>query len=377
MKIAILTQPLGKNYGGIMQAWALQKVLRDLGHDVTTIDRQFDERPFIKKLLLPFKPLIFKVLGRRLYPELSHEQSQYVYSGMTGFIKNNMQMSQPINSTASLKEHYKSQGYDLVVVGSDQVWRPQYSPNIYNFFVDFLEEGDKSISYAASFGVDNWEFDSNQTQVCKELAQKFNAISVREKSAIDLCKDKLDIEAQFVLDPTLLVSAAQYEELLADHISKNKGKVLTYVLDRNASKEKIINQVAQHLGKEIFTAQPIKDVRDAADSTDFKDIDKYKYPAVEEWISSFRDADFVITDSFHGCVFSIIFNKPFIAIGNKERGLSRFHSLLSTFQLTDRLVLSDEKAILELVDQKIDWESANTLLTEYQVSSKEFLSASV
>lgn len=377
MKIAILTQPLGKNYGGIMQAWALQKVLRDLGHDVTTIDRQSDERPFIKKLLLPFKPLIFKVLGRRLYPELSPEQSQYVYSGMTGFIKNNMQMSQPINSTASLKEHYKSQGYDLVVVGSDQVWRPQYSPNIYNFFVDFLEEGDKSISYAASFGVDNWEFDSNQTQVCKELAQKFNAISVREKSAIDLCKDQLGVEAQFVLDPTLLVSAAQYEELLTDHSSKNKGKVLTYVLDRNASKEKIINQVAQHLNKEIFTAQPIKDVREATHASDFKIVDDYKYPAVEEWISSFRDADFVITDSFHGCVFSIIFNKPFIAIGNKERGLSRFHSLLSTFQLTDRLVLGDEKAILELVDQKVDWESVNTLLTEYQVSSKEFLSASV
>jgi len=377
MKIAILTQPLGKNYGGIMQAWALQKVLRDLGHDVTTIDRQSDERPFIKKLLLPFKPLIFKVLGRRLYPELSPEQSQYVYSGMTGFIKNNMQMSQPINSTASLKEHYKSQGYDLVVVGSDQVWRPQYSPNIYNFFVDFLEEGDKAISYAASFGVDNWEFDSNQTQICKELAQKFNAISVREKSAVDLCKDQLGVEAQFVLDPTLLVSAAQYEELLTDHSSKNKGKVLTYVLDRNTSKENIINQVAQHLNKEIFTAQPIKDVREATHASDFKIVDDYKYPAVEEWISSFRDADFVITDSFHGCVFSIIFNKPFIAIGNKERGLSRFHSLLSTFQLTDRLVLGDEKAILELVDQKVDWESVNTLLTEYQVSSKEFLSASV
>ena len=377
MKIAILTQPLGKNYGGIMQAYALQKVLRDLGHDVTTVDRQSDERPLFKKILLPFKPLIFKVLGRRLYPELSPEQSQYVYLGMTGFIKNNMQMSQPINSTASLKEHYKSNGYDLVVVGSDQVWRPQYSPNIYNFFVDFIEEGDKAISYAASFGVDNWEFDSNQTQVCKELAQKFNAISVREKSAIELCKNKLGVEAQFVLDPTLLVSAEQYEELLTDHSPKNKGKVLTYILDRNASKDKIINQVAQNLNKEIFAAQPIKDVREAACSADFKEVDNYKYPAVEEWISSFRDADFVITDSFHGCVFSIIFNKPFIAIGNKERGLSRFHSLLSTFHLVDRLVLDDERSILELVNHEINWGSVNRLLTEYQATSKGFLSESI
>lgn len=165
MKIAILTQPLGKNYGGIMQAWALQKVLRDLGHDVTTIDRQSDERPFIKKVLLPFRPLIFKVMGRRLVPELSHEQSQHIYLGMNSFIKNNIKVSELINSTASLKEHYKCYGYDLVVIGSDQVWRPQYSPNIYNFFVDFLEQGDKAISYAASFGVDSWEFEIGRAHV--------------------------------------------------------------------------------------------------------------------------------------------------------------------------------------------------------------------
>ena len=377
MKIAILTQPLGKNYGGIMQGWALQQVLTCMGHEVVTIDRQPDKRSLFIRLLLPFKPLIFKVLGRKYIPSLSAQQSDYVFAGLVNFVNKNMVMSEPINSTPQLKAHYQQNQYQLVVVGSDQVWRPRYSPNIYNFFVDFIEPNDKAITYAASFGVDEWEYDHEQSQTCKKLAQRFNAVSVREKSAIDLCKNQLGIEAEFVLDPTLLVSASDYGKLIIDKNTKAKGKVFSYLLDPSNQKQALVEEVAQHLNKATHSGLPAKDPRNAASSNDFAQIDDYKYPTVEAWISGFRDADFVITDSFHGCVFSIIFNKPFIAIGNIDRGLSRFHSLLNTFNLTDRLVLDNEKAILELVNKPLDWESVNALLAKHQKSSKEFLARNI
>jgi len=373
MKIAILTQPLGNNYGGIMQAYALQKVLRDLGHDVVTIDRQRDKRSLIKKILLPFKPVIYKLLGRRHPRKLTHEQNKYVYFGMTSFIRKNIQLSEPIYNSADLKAHYQENSYDLVIVGSDQVWRPKYSPNIYNFFGDFLKNDDKSISYAASFGVDEWEFDEEQTRQCKKLIQKFNAISVRESSAIELCKGNLGVEAELVLDPTLLVTADDYESLLSGRKSGGQGKVLKYILDESEQKKQLTEQVIQLLCKPLFNAQPIRSINDPS----ALDIEEYKYPTVESWIMSFRDADFVITDSFHGCVFSIIFNKPFIAIGNYERGLSRFESLLSLFGLSDRLIMDDEVSIKPLIDKGIDWESVNFKLAGYQEKSISFLNKCV
>lgn len=369
MKIAILTQPLGHNYGGIMQAYALQKILRDLGHDVTTIDRRAGKKNFIKILLLPFKPVIYKLLGKKNIPILSPSQSKYIYSGMTDFIHKNIQMSEFIDNTADLKTHHKKKSYDLVIVGSDQVWRPKYSPNIYNFFVDFLEEGDKRISYAASFGVDDWEFDEAQTEHCKNLIQKFQAVSVRESSAIELCKEKLGVDAQLVLDPTLLLKAEDYEKLLVGRKPKGKGKVLKYILDDNENKKELVGRVAKYLRKPVFTAQPTKRLIDVSRD----DLEACKYLAVEEWIMSFRDADFVITDSFHGCVFSIIFNKSFIAIGNCERGLSRFQSLLSALDLMDRLVMNEDKITQDLLEQETDWASVNSKLRAYQESSISFL----
>src|SRR5690606_24010101 len=135
--------------------------------------------------------------------------------------------------------------YDLVVVGSDQVWRPKYSPNIYNFFVDFIGRGGKSISYAASFGVDEWEFNEKQTFRCKELIRKFDAVSVREQSAITLCKEKFDSDAELVVDPTLLILAKDYETLVIKQGLQGKGKVLKYVLDEDAETKAFVNNVAQ------------------------------------------------------------------------------------------------------------------------------------
>lgn len=371
MKIAILTQPLGHNYGGIMQAYALQKVLSDLGHDVVTIDRRADKINFLKKLLLPFKPIIYKFFLKKVNKPLTQEQIDYIFSEMFGFISKEIRVSEIINSARALKKHYKDHDYDLVIVGSDQVWRPKYSPNIYNFFGDFLPSGSKIIAYAASFGVDDWEFSGAQTRKCRELIKKFNYVTVREKTAVTLCKSNLDVEASLVLDPTLLLTKRNYEKLVLDFNlkGKGKGKVLKYILDNSERKNEIINKVSSILKKGCFCSQPKKELN----NIDINQLDDYQFPPVEEWIMSFYDADFVVTDSFHGCVFSIIFNKPFIAIGNHDRGVSRFKSLLSLLGLMDRLVLDKEKDIHEIVSQEINWKSVNSKLSIYRNESYDVL----
>ncbi len=329
-----------------MQAYALQKVLQNLGHDVITIDRRPKEKNLIKNLLLPLRRVKYN----------------YLYSGITNFIKKNIKLSEPIYSDAEMKTHFHEHNYDLVIVGSDQVWRPGFSLTyIYNFFLDFLENNHKGISYAASFGVDNWEFNEEQTQKCRKLIKKFKAISVRESSAIELLKNNLSVEAELVLDPTLLITAKEYESQLFSQKSGAKGKVLKYLLDESKHKKQLTAQVTKHLGKPIFSALPTRSVND------------FVYPNVESWVTSFRDADYVITDSFHGCIFSIIFNKPFIAIGNHRRGLTRFDSLLSLFGLSDRLIANEKEGIQHLIDKEINWEHVNLKLAEYQYKSISFL----
>lgn len=373
MKIAIMTQPLGSNYGGIVQAYALQKVLRDLGHDVVTIDRQHNKRSFVVRSLRPFKSTIYKILGKKVTRKLSSEQNKYIHLGMTDFINRYIQLSKPIDSNADLKTHYQKANYDLVIVGSDQVWRPKYSPSIYNFFIDFVKKEDKGIAYAASFGTDEWELDKAQTKRCKNLIKKFDAISVRESSAVMLCKERLGVDAHLVLDPTMLVTIDEYEKLLSNHKKQGEGKILRYILDNSKHNNDIINQIATQLDKLIFSAQPSRKLTDISSDN----MDEYKYPCVEEWIMSFRDADFVVTDSFHGCVFSIIFNKPFIAIGNKERGLGRFESLLFIFGLNDRLIVDNKTDIEALVKKEIDWKEVNSRLVAYKETSISFLKRSI
>lgn len=370
MKIAILTQPLGKNYGGIIQAYALQQVLIELGHEPTTVNR-FSKIPLYIKALMPAKPLIYKVLGRKYYKNLSKEQEAYVYGDMKSFISNYMSFSKPILNTKDLKRYFKKGKFDIAVVGSDQVWRPKYSPDIYNYFGDFLGNKKQIISYAASFGVDNWEFTKKQTDTCKKLVKKFKAVSVRESSAIDLCHQYLGADAELVLDPALLLRKDDYQKVISSckGIKKNSG-ILTYILDRNETKTEIVSYVKHKLKKETFSAQPKR----LLDDTSSKNIEDYKYPPVEQWLSSFKDADFIVTDSFHGTAFSVIFNKPFIAIGNAERGLSRFKSILGLLGLEERLILdTDTDKIDTLINQEIDWSNVNSVLSDYKEKSKSFL----
>lgn len=375
MKISILTQPLGHNYGGLLQAYALQAHLRAQGHEVETLDRRKPEESGLITLKTHVRNTLRYALGRiKTIP--TRKKEAFVYLKLADFRDRHIRMSRRIDSQATLRDYYRQRPVDAVIVGSDQVWRPRYSPSLPNFFLDFLDDVEmrgrpaaRRISYAASFGVDAWEFSPEQTAICKSLAQKFDAISVREQSAQALCREHLGVDAEWVVDPTLLLAASDYDKLMPAGTSQHKGKVLTYVLDSAEDKQAIAGKVAAVLKAELFSVKPQKALTEVAASQQ----QQCQYPGVDEWLQGFRDAAFVVTDSFHGCVFSIIFNKPFVAVGNAKRGLSRFHSLLKIFGLEDRLISSAEQITPGLITAAIDWDIVNRIRQTKAQEAQAFL----
>lgn len=148
---------------------------------------------------------------------------------------------------------------DAYVVGSDQVWRPVFSPCITNYYIDFDQRDHIiRIAYAASFGVDTWEYDRQAQQVCAGYAKKFDAISVREDSGVTLCRNYLGVAAEHVLDPTMLLRREQYEKLATDrHALASRGNLLTYILDPSPEKSTIVGNVSRKLGLTPFSVMPI------------------------------------------------------------------------------------------------------------------------
>ena len=372
MKIAIMTQPLGGNYGGMMQAYALQKVLKDMGHEVVTINHHAPSKGAVYSLARLGFRLLKKVTGERKQPVNFEKHYSYIFQDTQAFVDQHITQSEYIDNDVDLKTHFDKNNYDAVIVGSDQTWRPMYSPNIHNYYLDFLEHNTKikKIAYASSFGVDTWEYSAEETRRCAELAKLFDAISVREQSGVDLCEKYLGVESGCVLDPTLLLDKEGYLALIGDRYKGVQGEgVFTYFLDTNEEKESAAEQLAAKLGTHTYKCYANVGVSQPTSAN----VEDYKMPPVEEWLASFANAEFVLTDSFHGMVFSIVFEKPFIAIGNHERGLSRFESLLKMFNLTEMLVLESKLKTSCLIERDTEWAHVSSKLYFHKEKSIGFL----
>lgn len=319
MKIGIVTQPLGYNYGGILQNYALQQILKRLGFESITLDNYYlySEFRFIASYSLS---CLFNAIGKkRPYPTKPFNGRNI--PKITGeFISTHIKTIRP--NEALTEKTLKKYDIATLIVGSDQVWRLYKNKSIYNMYLDFAPSRYKKISYAASFGTKEWEYDEIQTSKCKQLLKQFEAVSVREHSGIDLVKNYLGYDnAKFVLDPTLLLNKSDYLSICSTVPTNSDRYLCAYILDKTDEKIHIINELASKKGLEmkLFTAHDELSL------------------SVEEWISQFKDASFVITDSFHGTVFSIIFKRNFIVLPNQKRGIDRFISILSVLGLTDRI----------------------------------------
>lgn len=347
MKIGIVTHILGNNYGGLLQNYALQYVLKQLGHQPMTIDftlRQ-SRRSYIFSLC---KQLLWSITKLR-HPRLRRSFSNIV---LADFIERYILTTKNVYSYT--KDIVDKEKFDLIIVGSDQVWRPKYVCELENMYLKFVPDDIKKIAYAASFGVDTWEYNAEQTETCAKYAKRLDAISVREATGVELCRTYLGVNAQHVLDPTILAGAEAYKPLLKEK-TEEEDYLFAYILDITPEKQSYVESMAKSKGLKVI----------------IRGADKNSTLSVEDWLSMIANSSMVVTDSFHGTVFSILFHKEFYSIVNVARGGTRFVSLLSPLGLEHRMGDVSQLQSLEL--SPVDWKQVDHILDSQRQDSINFL----
>lgn len=374
MNIAIVTLPLHTNYGGILQAYALQTILERMGHEVEHLQPEViypKLHPYWKMPFVYCKRLMRKYFGgERSLPIFIHPQ-KWIRKNTDRFIAKHI-------NCRYLKEHEWNEDlanyYDAFVFGSDQIWRPCYARPIEKYYGSFIERTNvKKIAYAASFGTDENEYTLEQQKVCSFLTRKFEVVSVREESGINLCKQIFEIQAKNVLDPTMLLTKDDYIKLLDKKYNNcNSSKLAVYVLDLNPEIEEIIKSVSKKTDLIPYN------INSRCEDGNAPICERQQLP-LENWLRAFNDAEMIITDSFHACVFSLIFRKQFIVYGNKSRGMTRFSSLLKKFGIEDRLVesLTNFSIHEDVLMNNIDYNVIDDILKESRKECIDFIKKSL
>jgi hypothetical protein len=361
MKIGILTFHYSNNYGAILQTYALSTTLFRLGFDPVIINRIPDNRNS-ESFLSNIKFTISKKIHNHFKKSFLQFRKIYLQN-----------ITEQIVSDRELENI--AQKFDAVIVGSDQVWRIEYTKDLgLNNFFDFVPDRIKKIAYAASFGLDEFDGNIEITEKVKILLSRFTSISVREDSGVTICKNIFNIDAIQLVDPTLLLNTIDYQQIIKTKAATTTKKfVAVYLLDSTNQKKDFVAKFAIKNGLKIHNIS-----RKSATDFSIKRFDlnfkSYYYPSFSFWLQKIRDAEFVITDSFHGAAFSVLFNKEFICIANPSRGLTRMTSLLNTFNLKDRLISESDK-LTSL--QKIDFKLVNQILETERKKSIDFLTTTL
>lgn len=339
MNVAILNLPIDKNYGGNLQRFALSKIIEQLGHKVSILNCQYSEENKSLNPIGHFKSIIKKILFRipffaqKKWPIQNFQNNKYNHT----------------KKIFTKKELEKYNFFDAFIVGSDQVWRKDYTLHygLETYFLDFVEKKKRKIAYGVSFGKNSADLSNDEIQTLRKLYNQFYAVSVRENSALNLLNEYswTTPKGVLVLDPTFLLRKNDYELLAKKgNVQKSPGNLFCYILDRDEEKEQTINNIAKKKNLTPFSI----------------DMKSTRETSIEQWIQSFIDSEFIITDSYHGLVFSLIFNKPFFLINNKTRGSARFETLFHLFDITEN-------------GESIHWDALNKQIEILRFYSIEFL----
>lgn len=367
MRIGILTLPLHTNYGGILQAWALQTVLQRMGHEVEVLgiepvnNHAWYTMPIVwgiravRKCMGQYQSPIF-------YEHWKHKEEQHKFKHIINFTRKRINHC----IIGSLEELNKTT-FDGIVVGSDQIWREDYIRMLwhcqnsdYAFLFQLHDKNLLKFTYAASFGIDEWTFDKTTTKKIRQALQDFTGISVRETSAIGLLNSNVGINSMLVCDPTMLISAEEYQRLLNIDDGHSSG-IVSYILDPDNFSKALINKIETENGENI---------------TEINAFDKDGTRlSVERWIEMIATSRMVVTNSFHGCVFSLIFRKPLVFFGNISRGNARFKSLIETYGLSEHFITN-----IDEFDQNKSYGlsgETESKIEELISTSKDFLATQV
>ena len=354
------------NYGGVLQAYALRKVIADMGYECEQI--RFDRTPqntqhesLLKKIQRLVKTHLITAIQNRKVLQFIGKGFRYVFTTTVsitfGKLYRNKRKAERRKNFKEFSRKYvpsskiynestiteAANEYDIFVTGSDQVWNPNWYSAA--FFLPFAPDNKPKIAYAASVGVDT--LTEEQYAFMQPMIQRLDSISVREENAVSMLQGMTDKKIEWVLDPTLLLSAEEWNEVAAENPVK-EPYVFAYILGDRKDNQKCATDFAKEKGLKLvtfpFTASG--NVRQAF----FGDIHSYGGPDV--WLSLIRDAEYVITDSFHAVVFSIVYLKRFVILrrnGDDEIGSmnSRMYSLCKMFpEIEERIVGTNNVEIL-------------------------------
>ena len=347
MKLGILTFSKAINYGAALQATALRKVLLNQAEKVCFLDYSCKAIDSASKIFDITKLLDLKYTIAHLYnmPEAIKRKRNF-----SNYWKKHFDFG-----TADPKE------YDTIIVGSDQVWNYELTNDDLFYFLNFKKSNVKKVSYAASFGLS--QIDKVHADSIVPLLNDFDYLSVREKQAVKIIKENANIDVPVVCDPTLLLDKCEWEKVI-DKKSKDSGFIFVYTIFNS---EKIW-EYAKELSKK--TGLPIKTI---SYSKFYKREAIYDYTAgPDDWLNYMLDADYVVTNSFHGIAFSINFNKNFFFdMPPAKAGVgSRISDITERYSLTERNI-SSEKFIA--TTNAPDFSVANELLEEDRKISFEFI----
>lgn len=351
----------GNNYGSIITYYALSKILDSMNLTYAMIRNPLGSNVDINKLC-------------RSHP-LRFAFEQY-----------------DITPLYRLNEMHKlNDSFDCFLMGSDQMWNYHLSKNYkQSYYFDFVREDKNKIAYGTSFGHKGYDGPQSERELVKKNLARFNAISVRDDFSQEMCRNIFGVDATQVYDPVFLCPVDKYDLLVeqAELNEKDDPFIFAYVLDPNPAFGETLRRVAAQTGKRVVVIfdelrynekQSIETLRGTLGLTESDPVKILYDPNVKEWLYCYKYADFVLTDSFHGSCFSVIFQKDFLVLRNDRRGGSRFPFLLGGLGLLDRIVTSPEEmtdkftALRENGGLGIDYAPVKKTLDRICASSRAWL----
>lgn len=363
MKISIITRHAIANYGSLLQAIATEKLFQNLGLE-TEIINYIPEDEKVENLInsyiknSPFwsKNFITKSVYKILQKNNIYKMNEKFYKYQNEYLNLS---KEEYNSLNDLKINKPKA--DIYCTGSDQDWGAigcrKYDEA---YFLEFLEKNDKAISYAASFGKNEICFELKEELF--HLTKKYKEILVREDSAVDILKECGVSNVKQVLDPTLLTSQHDWEDICINKRIIKENYILIYQLHHSRKLDEYAKKIARLTGKKLIRINTSKYFK-------FKNGKFVYLPSPSEFLSYIKNADLILTDSFHGTCFSLIYNKNFIDILPSVTG-TRISSILKLLGLEERITNGDNMTI---VNKNIDYSKVNKILGIEQEKSVKAL----
>ena len=376
--VAILTKYYKNyNYGGMLQGYALHKVVQNLGYscDIISYNVGENKNPVYSNLLQQCKQYGIKSASGKVIEKCTGKM-KFLIKDILDIRR--QKFDEFMNETNSNTEVFNDSNltrlndeYKYFISGSDQVWNPNAVRLLY--LQGFVDDTKTRIAYEASFGRDNLsEFEANKMI---PYIKKFNYLGIREKTGTELLKKYIDNHIETVLDPTMLLTQNEWDSVSSKQIV-NEDYAIFYFFSNSYNVRKKSEEFCKKNNLKMvlipYAKQEYNFYDSKGESIRINDI------GPKEFVSMIKYAKYVFTDSFHGAVFSIIYNKPFVVFERNKKGHvsmnSRLYDLLDTFELKDRLI-NDYENLNDVGE--IDYSYVNIILDKEKNKSLSFLKKSL